>query len=233
MFALVRRRQVWLPTWQGWLLIAAALAAALVIGAQRIVGFLAVSEPAPGARILVVEGWLEQADLRQAIAAYKRGGYERVLTTGGPVESWSDPPGLVSSAVRAAGFIASKAPPGLTVTPVPAPAADRDRTFLSAVALRDWARREGVTLGAIDLFTAGVHARRSRMMFAEALGPSATVGVLAAPVRDWDPARWWASSNGAKTVVGESLGLAWTVCCFRAPASASPAEQYGTRAAPP
>jgi hypothetical protein len=115
---------------------------------------------------------------------------------------------------------------------VPAPASAQDRTFLSAVVLREWARREGVTLDAIDLFTAGVHARRSRMMFAQALGPTVTVGVLAAPARYYDPERWWASSNGAKTVIGEGLGLLWTVCCFRAPAPGSHAEQWGASAPP-
>ena len=228
MVVLARRRQVWLPTWQGWLLLVLVLAVVALLAATRIVGFLTPQAPAPGARILVVEGWLEQADLRLALAALERGRYERVLTTGGPVESWDDPPGMVSSAERAAKFIAAHAPAGTKVTAVPAPASAQDRTFLSAVVLRDWARGQGLALEAIDLFTAGVHARRSRMMFAEALGPAVNVGVLAAPARYYDGDRWWTSSSGAKTVIGESLGLAWTVCCFRPPPPGSHVERWGT-----
>jgi hypothetical protein len=224
---LFRRRQVWLPTWQGWLLLALLVAAVAALGATRIVGFLTPQAPAPGARVLVVEGWLEQADLRLAIAALGRGRYERVLTTGGPVESWDDPAGMVSSAERAASFLAAHAPAATKVTAVPAPASAQDRTYLSAVVLRDWARAQGLTLEAIDLFTVGVHARRSRMMFAEALGPSVRVGILAAPPRYYDADNWWKSSNGAKTVIGESLALAWTVCCFRPPPPGSHVERWG------
>ena len=231
--ALVRRRQVWLPTWQGWLVLALLVAATALLGATRIVGFLTPQEPAPGARILVVEGWLEQADLRLAIAVFEGGRYERILTTGGPVESWDDPPGMVSSAERAAAFIAAHAPAGTKVTAVPAPASAQDRTYLSAVVLREWARAQGLALDAIDLFTAGVHARRSRMMFAQALGPSVGVGVLAAAPRHWDAERWWTSSHGAKTVIGESLGVAWTVCCFRPAPPGSHAERWGPPPARP
>jgi hypothetical protein len=217
MIRLVRRREAWLPTWQGWLSSILIVAAAALFAATRIVGFLSPSEPAPGSRILVVEGWLEQADLRHAIAAIRTGRYERVLTTGGPVETWDDPPGRVSSAQRAAAFIRAQAPAAIVVTAVPAPDSTQDRTFVSAVALRDWAARSGVPLVAVDLFSGGVHARRSRMMFREALGPTVAVGVLAAPPRYYDPARWWTTSHGVKTVLTETFSLAWTACCFRPP----------------
>jgi hypothetical protein len=221
MIRLVRRREAWRLTWQGWLALAVLVIAAALLGAARVVAFLATDDPAPGARILVVEGWLEQADLRHAVAAIRTGRYERVLTTGGPVETWDDPPGRVSSAERAAAFLRAQVPAGIAVTAVPAPEAMQDRTFLSAVMLRDWAARSGVQLVAIDLFSAGVHARRSRMMFRAALGPAVAVGVLSAPPRYYDAGRWWASSSGVKTVLAETLALAWTACCFRAPQAAS------------
>jgi len=227
MIPLFRRRLAWLPTWQGWLLVALVVAAAALFGATRIVGFLSREAPAPGAQILVVEGWLEQADLRHAIAALERGRYERVLTTGGPVETWGEPSGMASSAERAAAWLRPRVPARMPVTAVPAPASMQDRTFLSAVVLRDWAARSGTELVAIDLFTAGVHARRSRMMFRAALGSSVDVGVLAAPPRYYDANRWWVTSAGAKTVMAETLSLAWTACCFRAPPPGSHQERWG------
>ena len=47
-----------------------------------------------------------------------------------------------------------------------------------------------------------------------AFGPGVEVGVLAAPPRRYDVERWWLTSEGAKTVLGELLSLAWTKCCF-------------------
>ena len=217
--ALFRRRQVWLPTLAGTLLLLAMAALLLASAVMGLAGFLRVDEPARGvdgrgARTLVVEGWLDQADLDQAIAAVRNGHYERVLTTGAPVESWSGEPVWKSFAERAAGYLQAHGLSGVPVIAVPAPKSAQDRTFLSAVMVREWAQRNGLTLDAIDLYSAGVHTRRSRVLYRMALGPTVEVGVLAAAPHEYDARRWWASSNGAKTVVGEALSLAWTACCF-------------------
>jgi hypothetical protein len=54
---------------------------------------------------------------------------------------------------------------------VPAPASPRDRSFLSAVLVRDWLRRHAAAADALDLFSGGVHARRSRLVYRIAFGP--------------------------------------------------------------
>ena len=136
-----------------------------------------------------------------------------MLTTGGPIESWSGEPVWKSFAERAAGYLQAHGLSGVPVIAVPAPKSAQDRTFLSAVMVRDWAQRSGLTLDAIDLYSAGVHARRSRALYRLALGPTVEVGVLAASPRTYDAQRWWASSNGAKTVVGEAPARL-TACCF-------------------
>ena len=234
---LFRRRTVWLPTWQGGLLIGLLVAATLVFAARHAVGFLALSEPAPGrdhtgARTLVVEGWLDRPDLDQAAAIVRRGRYALVLTTGGPVPAGFDDPARWSSyAERAASHLRVNTPAGTRITAIPAPDSAQDRTFLSAVMLREWAKRNGAVLEAVDLVSAGVHARRSRRLYQAALGPEVAVGILATAPAEYDPERWWASSTGAKTVLGETIALAWTVCCFHPPAAGSHVERWG--AAPP
>ena len=220
---LLRRRRVWLPTLGGWLLLAgigAALFAGFVFG---VVGFLSPDEPARGpdghgAGTVVVEGWLDEADLDQAIAALRSRHYGRVLVTGGPIESWDDARVWKTYAARAAGYLKLRVPGGVDVIAVPAPATAKNRTYLSAVMVRVWARNTGVVLDSIDLYSAGVHARRSRLVYRLALGPAVEVGVLAATPPGFDPQRWWSSSAGAKSVIGEALSWLWTECCFWPPA---------------
>lgn len=227
---LFRRRQVWLPTFQGWLLLlglAAALFAALVLG---IGSLLSVSDPATGpdghgARTLVIEGWLAEDDLAQAVAVIRRGNYKRVLTSGGPIESWNDARVWKTFAERAAGYL--RAQGQADVTAISAPESAQDRTFLSAVKVREWAQQSGVKLDAIDLYSAGAHARRSRALYRMALGPAVEVGVLASTPHGYDPHRWWATSDGAKTVVSEALSLVWTKCCFWPPPPGTHEERWG------
>ena len=219
MSSLFQRRQVWLPTLWGWLVLLIFGAAAAVVTASGANGFLALNEPAvakdgTGSRILVVEGWLSETDLDQAVAAFRRGRYERVLTTGGPVESWGDSHAWKSFAERAAIYLKDHGLADVAVVAVPAPKTAQDRTFVSAVMVREWAQRSGVGLDVIDLFTAGVHARRSRLVYRMALGSHVQVGVLSSWPREFDPEHWWTSSSGTKLVIGETLSLIWTKCCF-------------------
>ncbi len=234
---LFRRRQVWVPTLWGALVLLVLAAAGLVALAFAANGLLAPTAPArgadgSGARTLIVEGWLDAAELAQAAARIERGRYERVLTTGGPIESWSDADNWKTYAQRAAGHLRTHGVTSLPVVALPAPASRQERTYLSAVMVREWAQRSGVTLRAVDLFTAGVHARRSRLLYRMALGDAVEVGIIAAEPKDFDPRRWWTSSVGAKSTLGEALSLAWTHCCFWPAAPGSHEERWAVPRAP-
>ena len=230
--ALFRRRHVWLPTLWGIVALLGALAAIGVALVANAPAFLAVTEPARGAagngaRVLIVEGWMEDGALDQAVAVFRSGHYERIVTTGGPMESWvgvSVP--WKTYAERGARYLAEHGLADATIDPVPAPASAQDRTFLSAVVVRDWAARQRIRLDAVDLLSVGVHARRSRMMFRAAFGPQVEVGVIAAQPAFYDPQRWWKTSTGAKLVLGESISLVWTACCFWPPAVGSHEERW-------
>jgi hypothetical protein len=135
---LLRRRQVWLPTLWGWLVLLALLGGVALLFARCAHAFLAPNEPArgkdgAGARTLIVEGWMDEAELAQAIAVFRRGHYQRVLTTGGPVESWAEALPWKTFADRGASYLTSHGLSEVPVVAVPAPASAQDRSFLSAV----------------------------------------------------------------------------------------------------
>ena len=216
---LFRRRAVWVPTLLGWVLILGALAALVVALASQAYDLLAPQQPArgpagDGARTLVVEGWLDRAEVQQAAALVRSGRYRRVLTSGGPIAPEVDAGGWHDYAHRAAALLRAEGVANVPVIAVPAPASARGRSYLSALMVREWAQRSGTRLEAIDLFSAGVHARRSWLDYRMALGDTVEVGVLAALPTGFDARRWWTSSEGAKATIGEALSLAWTKCCF-------------------
>jgi hypothetical protein len=83
---LLKRRTLWVPTIWGWLVLLLVGAGALLAAALGLHPFLATSEPVH-ARLLVVEGWLAPAALEQALETFREGKYERIATTGGPIDS--------------------------------------------------------------------------------------------------------------------------------------------------
>ena len=179
---------MWWPTWQGAALALSILAAGLLTFALTIDRFLAPVAPARGAdghgaRTLVVEGWIDPPMLHRAVDVFRAGHYERVVTTGGSIEAWMDKGDYGSFAARTAALL--KAVGGIDVPIVAVPARDvaQERTYESAVAVRDWAAHASLQLDALDIYTADVHARRSRLVYRLAFGRGTEIGILADPRR--------------------------------------------------
>lgn len=221
----VRLREIWLPTIWGWFALLVIGAVATMLVGRSLHSFLAPNEPV-GARILVVEGWMNPEGLDQAFSAFRTGGYERVVTTGGPIERWPGDHGPATSAERAADYMKQRGLAVTSVTAVPAPASAQDRTFLSAVMVREWAKRSGLAFDAFDVFSSGTHARRSRLLYRLAFGPDIKVGVLAARSSDYDADRWWQTSTGARDVLDQAIGLLWVECFFWPPPPGSQEERW-------
>jgi hypothetical protein len=201
---LFRRREIWLPTWRGLLLLLVLLA---IAGAALLFGlypFLAQQAPRD-AGALVVEGWLDDAslpDVRQQVRAHH---LTLIYVTGQPIEPGSRIRDYGTYANYGASRLREMGLPEAIA--VPGPPVTRDRTFASAVALRDWMRAHGDAPREITVLTSGPHARRSRLLFQKALGDLAEVGVIGATPLEYDPHRWWRSSAGFREVTGEAI--AW------------------------
>ncbi|RIL06418.1 MAG: hypothetical protein DCC71_06825 [Proteobacteria bacterium] len=226
---LVRRRELPVPTLAGWLVVAALALTAGFGVARALYPFLAPTDPVGGG-LLVVEGWAGTPVFDEAAARYATGAYERVVTTGGAIgpdslitgaQSWADAARL---ALEKRGIDAG------VIEAVPSPPSAQNRTFLSAVMLRDQlaARRE--TPPRMDVVTLGPHARRTRRLYRIAFGDATEIGVISAPSRQYNADHWWRTSEGTRTVIIEAIGLAWNYCCFD---PGEPGSQFEKWAGPP
>ena len=137
----LRRRQVWLPTsWGCALLVIVAVLAAVVL-ARMANGWLAPNLPAAGlngrgARTLVIEGWMETTDLDQAVLAFRRGHYERVVTTGGPLDSWPEVHAWKNFAELAASYLRRNDLDNVATPPATTPSSKCWATGVSATISR-------------------------------------------------------------------------------------------------
>jgi uncharacterized SAM-binding protein YcdF (DUF218 family) len=103
---------------------------------------------------------------------------------------------------------------------VPSRVMDHDRTYGSAIALRNWFREHNMPVRSINVVTEDVHARRTRLLFQKALGHDVVVGVIAVPNPDYDAKRWWRYSEGVKDVFAESAAYIYARLFFDPPDSA-------------
>ena len=212
--SLLRRREVILPTWRGWLAIAILLAAATRGFLAWAHPFLAVTEPV-GGEVLVVEGWVPDYALRQALAEFRARHYARLVTAGGPVPSGTAFFSQGNYARLAAASLQSFGLSPDSIAEAPSPEVRKDRTYAEGLAVAEWLRTAGVPCRALDLFSFSAHARRSRLLYRLALGKDVRVGVFAARNRDYDPGRWWTSSMGFREVTDEWIAYLYATFIFR------------------
>jgi uncharacterized SAM-binding protein YcdF (DUF218 family) len=215
-WGLVRRRELLVPTWRGWLLLA-ALALSLFAGLMLTIHpFLAASDGRPGGA-LVVEGWGNDQTIALAAREFQQHPYDKVYVTGGPLD-WGAPLAeYKTSAERGASILLKLGLKPETVQAVPAPGVVLDRTYVSAMSLRRWFQEHGGLPANVHLVTEGAHARRSRLLFQKALGPEVTVTVTAAPALGYDPRRWWTTSSGVRVVLGEAIAYCYVRLFFHPP----------------
>jgi len=201
-------------SWRGWIVVLAptCLMACLVIA--RVYPFLAVTQRAD-AHVLVVEGWVHEYAIRAAANEFRSGSYELVFTTGGPIEGTGGYINDFNTAASVGADLLKKNGIGTDVLQmVPSRVNDRDRTYSSAAALGQWLRAHDVLVGSVNVVTEGTHARRTRLLFQEALGAGVKVGVIAVPDPDYDARHWWRYSQGVKDIVNEAVAYLYAKFFF-------------------
>jgi len=201
---LFQRRTLWFPTRLGCLLLLVVMGAPLVLWCFFGEGFLSRTERVP-AEALVIEGWIGIQGVRAAKAEFDAHGYRYIVTAGGPTENrWGSQ--RWNYAIEAEELLHRLGVPADKVIAAPAPDSANHRTFESALCARMELDRRGLYPSGVNVITLGVHARRSRLVFAKALSGT-EVGVVA-----WDPAEyklaksWWDSSERAVDFLKETVG---------------------------
>ena len=165
--------------------------------------------------ILVVEGWVHPYAIRASAEELQNHTYHHIFTTGGPVignggyiNDYQTVASVGADLLKKAGV-----PPEL-VQMVPSHVMGRDRTYSSAIALRDWLRQHDMQVRNLNIVTEGAHARRTRLLFEKALGSNVAVGVIAVPSPDFDARHWWLYSEGVEEVVTEGVAYLYAKFFF-------------------
>jgi hypothetical protein len=200
---LFRKKELWFPTFTGWLLLLGVAAGFLFLTLAGLYPYLAKSKPVT-ANVLVVEGWLQDAEIPQVLALFDAGGYQKLIATGGditfarelmPYSSYAE---TTYHRLLSAGLLTNQ------LDWVGGGEVVRDRTYHSALALRNRLNGE---CAAVNLVSIGPHSRRSQRLFQIALGDECEVGILSIEPQAFNQRNWWKCSDGFRTVINEAV--AW------------------------
>ncbi|MEH2092182.1 ElyC/SanA/YdcF family protein [Nostoc sp.] len=202
---LIKRQEMWTLTAQGWAIAIALIAYLIFFTITHVHSFLAVTSPIKSAEILVVEGWLPDYAIQQALTEFKNGSYRLVITTGGSIEKGNYLSEYKNFAEVSAATFEKLGLESEKVVAVPTPMVIKDRSYASAVEFDRWLSNSNLKLQSINLFSLDVHTRRSWLLFRKLLSPKVKVGAIAAETQDYDPNKWWDSSQGVRTIIDEGV----------------------------
>jgi uncharacterized SAM-binding protein YcdF (DUF218 family) len=201
---LLKIRRVPVPTFLGSAIaffLAVVIATGWWFGGEA---FLSVTDRLPS-EVLVVEGWIGPAGIRSAYSEFLAHGYKYVVVTGALSDQiWNDR--RWSFALEAEKQMLSLGLPReqlLVAVPIET---ESQRTYQSAEAVLKALDSRGLHPRSANIFTMGVHARRSRLVFSKVLGPEIKVGAVS-----WLPSlyvdqNWRSSSEHAADFLKESVG---------------------------
>jgi hypothetical protein len=140
-----------------------------------------------------VEGWIPASELEQAVAFFNKQNYRLIVTTGEPRETEFCLPEYKTFAELTAAILRKLGVRENLIVSVPTPPVRADRTYA---------------------YSLGTHARRTQLLFQDAIGDNIAVGVIAASSPEYDADNWWAWSSGVRAVVGELVAYLYARFLF-------------------
>src|SRR6266852_608658 len=164
LWGIIRLKERWGLSWYGRLFVTSVVLFAIYAVVLNVHPFLAVTHRV-NAKILVVEGWMDEYAIRAGADEFKTGDYEHIITTGGPVagsggytNDYNTFASVGARRLKAAG-VADE-----SVQMVPSHVIGRERTYSSAVALRDWFHEHHIKVQNMNIMTETTHARRTWLL---------------------------------------------------------------------
>jgi uncharacterized SAM-binding protein YcdF (DUF218 family) len=201
------------PTWFARLLILVLIVAILSGLVLNLYSFLAPEKP-PHKGLLVVEGWIHDFALDEAVMIYRAGDYSKIICTGVPIETGSYIQAFKSYPEMTTARLIEMGVKKSDIITAVSEETKKDRTYAAAITMRQYLMAYNITETNVHLITTGPHGRRSRLLFQRALGKNYTVGVTCLEDTGYDPDRWYTYSNGVRKVIGELIAYLYAKCVF-------------------
>lgn len=213
-YILISKRERWGLTWKGWLSLILLLVVSGYLFFSNLYDTLAPVERVE-AKVLVLEGAVTDQVLTEAIREFRSQPYEWLITTGTPLDygsyliDYGNTAAVMGMSLLRLGFDSARLIVAGSAVGL------HDRTYHSALALKNYLRNNMPAIKAVNVMSPGVHAGRSRLLFRAALGDSISVGIIAVPSPYYQSDAWWQSSKGFRDVLSEMLGYYYVRFFFR------------------
>jgi hypothetical protein len=205
-FRLVAKKYCRCLTLSGWLVLLVMLILFFRVWMGSVSGWLSLNQPVK-AKTLVVEGWIEDYAIKNAVNFYEENGYQHLIVTGIPITQWHDYVAFKNTAEGAETVIKGDGFKDTVYQAVIPRTVTINRTYNTAVATRILFDEHPGWGKSFNVYSVGVHSRRTHLMFERAFGDTYRIGIIADTDRTFDPKHWWKTSKGFRNVSNEFVAF--------------------------
>ena len=199
-----QKKKIYVPTVWCCLVIFAFTVGLTFFFTINLHSFLALDHPVDDAQMLIVEGWLPDYALLTAATKFNESNYHYLVTTGGPLPvgyhlaEYNTTAELAAAIIRESGGISG------SLVAIPSPRVKRNRTYASAISLRNWLSLHPEVTSA-NLVSLGPHSRRSYILFKKGLRAEIELGLISILPQSYPPKKWYLFSSGVRAVLSEYI----------------------------
>jgi hypothetical protein len=213
-YFVITRKERWGLSIYGWMALIILILLPIYLVFSNLYSILAPVQREQ-TEVLVLEGFISDYVLLDAIKEFNNNHYTLLITTGTPLEygdllaPYRNTATVAGMSLLKLGFDSAK------LVIIGTDEIRNDRTYNSAVRLKQWIRDNRPGIKAINLMTMSVHGGRSKLLFKAALGDSIRVGIISVPNYYYGPNSWWKSSKGFRETMNEAMGYFYVRYFFR------------------
>lgn len=207
-----KKRTIYIPTVYTIILVLLTFIGLLILFVRSTYSFLS-PQIKPASKTLVIEGWIPETGLKNALEFFENNNYEHMIITGVPITQWTYSSPFSNMADASAGSLKQMFFRDTIYRAIIPSTIYRDRTYGTAISLKMQFPIWGISSDTFDLYSMGAHARRSYLMFSKAF-PNARIGMITDTDPSFDHKKWWTSSRGFRTVSGEFISFVYSYLLF-------------------
>jgi hypothetical protein len=212
---LIERKKCWRVTWIGWMGVLAFWGLVLLLFLFTIRPFLMPTKTVAADILIADNNLTDYYDLKKLSDEFRSKNYSLILCTGGLLELGSNLAEYKTSAELSAAILKKLGIREKTIVPIIPKPVKRDKTFASALAVKNWLAQNNIQPKGINLFSIGPYSRISWMLFKEAIGEEIPVGIIACEYGgEEDHKRWWKTSSGVRTVLDATIAYLYAKLVF-------------------
>lgn len=150
----------------------------------------------------------------EAVVKFKEGNYSLVLVPGSNMDRSLFFPGMKTVCEASSVILMYKGIPPEKIVPVYFKKVAKDRTYQSAIAVKNWLKSNKYNHVSLNLFTQSTHARRSWFLYKKATNGEFEIGIIASQPDDYNSKQWWKTSNGVRSVIDETVAYLYATIFF-------------------